>query len=60
MAKGSKKGAGGHSNLTGGMSTTNPVFPDKSTGMKGPSVDKGAKRTGTAATPPSMGPRRVG
>lgn len=37
-----------------------PKFPDKSTGLKGPSVDTRAKRDGVAKTPKTLGPRKTG
>lgn len=37
-----------------------PKFPDKSTGLKGPSVDTRAKREGVAPTPKTLGPRKNG
>lgn len=37
-----------------------PKFPDKSTGLKGPSVNDRAKRGGVAATPKTLGPRKNG
>jgi hypothetical protein len=55
------KGKGGSKNdLYAGLETKTPGFPDKSSGMKGPSVDKDAKRTKVAETPASLGPRRLG
>ena len=44
----------------GGLSSNRSKFPDKSTGLKGPSVDSGATRKGTAPTPKSLGPRSTG
>lgn len=35
-------------------------FPDKSMGLKGPSVDERAKREGVASTPKTLGPRKLG
>lgn len=35
-------------------------FPDKSTGLKGPSVDTRAKREGVSPTPKTLGPRKTG
>lgn len=35
-------------------------FPDKSMGLKGPSVDTRAKREGVAPTPKTLGPRKLG
>lgn len=35
-------------------------FPDKSTGLKGPSVNDRAKRGGVAPTPKTLGPRKNG
>ena len=37
-----------------------PKFPDKSTGLKGRSVDDRAKRGGVAPTPKTLGPRKNG
>lgn len=42
-----------------GLSTKQAKFPDKSTGLKGPSVDTNATRKGTAPTPKSLGPRKT-
>ena len=53
------KGGGKH-NLYAGLKTEIPPFPDKSTGLKGPSVDGNATRGKAAETPPSLGPRKVG
>ncbi len=42
------------------LKTRRAKNPDKSMGLKGPSVDSGAKRSGTAKTPATLGPRKTG
>jgi hypothetical protein len=54
-------GFGGKKNLHGsihaGMTKKTPSFEDASTKLKGRSVDAGATRKSTAASPKSLGPR---
>lgn len=50
MSKGSSK-------MQAGMTNKSPKSCDASTTLKGGSVDEGAVRTGTAKTPPTLGPR---
>lgn len=40
-----------------GLKTNSPKSCDSSTQLKGMSVNEGAVRTGTAKTPPTIGPR---
>ncbi len=50
--KGSKGGL-----MYEGLKNHSPSSSDKSTVLKGPSVDSGAMRDGTAPTPATLGPR---
>ena len=47
----------GSGNLLGGLTNRNPRPPVDEVKPKGASVDAGATRSGTAATPRTLGPR---
>lgn len=48
---------GGKGLMREGLKNMSPSSSDKSTKLKGPSVDSGAERDGTAPTPKTIGPR---
>ena len=55
MRKSSKGSKGGL--MREGLKNHSPSSSDKSTVLKGPSVDSGAMRDGTAPTSATLGPR---
>ncbi len=52
-----EKSSIGSGNLHGGLTNRNPKPPVDEVKPKGASVDSDATRSGTAATPKSLGPR---